>query len=321
MNKTRECKETVAEPQRVEETPETIYIMADEAHVSMQDGKNGQVPLIVICSGKEKVNEGRNRLTDRYVINGYGLSADKRWEYTRAVCNKLFDMDKVKNVMIFGDGAAWINKCTEEFPNAVRVLDAYHYAKYIRALTPGEIGRRHRSAIVECVRTNDINGFRSEIENVLDEYEKSDLPIEFKENAQKQISEKSAYILSNWIQIQNIKHKDSIGSCTEAMVSHIFAERMSMKPMAWSKAGLEKISMVKTLIENGGLITAEDIEAKPCKCAGIVEKFEELIKAQQSAYLAGAHNWGIFEPVRNNVLSPSGIKTVIRSLGKLRRVS
>nr|MCR5693405.1 hypothetical protein [Clostridia bacterium] len=52
---------------------------------------------------------------------------------------------------------------------------------------------------------------------------------------------------------------DVCGSCTEAEVSHVLSERISRTPCAWSYVGLDKITMIRILQANSGMIKGENI--------------------------------------------------------------
>jgi len=56
-----------------------------------------------------------------------------------------------------------------------------------------------------------------------------------REAREKAVRESTAYVLNHWEAIQNMKLPEAIGSCTEAMVSHVLSERLSRSPMGWSE--------------------------------------------------------------------------------------
>ena len=236
--KAMETGEVAALPERVKDTPERIHIFADEDHVHLQDGGSTILPLITTCSGKELVSKGRHELTDRVHINGYGLEPLKRWEYTYAVCGAMFDMTKVKEVFIYGDDAPWIAASDECFPNAIHVLDAQHFRQYMTGILAGEICSPFTLKLYGAVKYDKKAAFSELISEIMDALV-SGMP-EGKQlaNKLKSVQKNSAYILNNWGAVRNMKREGSIGSCTEAMVSHVFSERFSRNPMGWSKEGL-----------------------------------------------------------------------------------
>ena len=77
------------------------------------------------------------------------------------------------------------------------------------------------------------------------------------ENTKKRAVEISkGYILSNWTGIQaSMKGKDTNIQCSaEGYVSHIFSNRMSSRPLGWSKVGGEKMARLRVYKKNGGNI-------------------------------------------------------------------
>lgn len=45
-----------------------------------------------------------------------------------------------------------------------------------------------------------------------------------------------------------------MGCCQEGQVSHVLSERLSTRPMAWSKDGADKMSKIRAFKENKGNI-------------------------------------------------------------------
>jgi len=323
--KAMETGEAVALPERVKSTPERIHIFADEDHVHRQDGKNDILPLITICSGKKYVSKDRYELTDRVHINGYGLEAGKRWEYAYAVCNAMFDMKKVKEVFIYGDDSPWIAKSDECFANAVHVLDAQHFRQYMTGILAGEICSQFALSLYGAARYDNKEKFGRLIKEILDSLRANMPECKQRDRRMKIVRKNASYILSNWEAVQNMKREGSIGSCTEAMVSHVFSERFSRNPMGWSKAGLSKMSMIRVFIKNDGKILPIDIGADKLTdgekriVIERVNKYEALIKEQQSKVLGGFLDWRWFDRERVTDIAPSGTKVLLDALGRRRK--
>jgi hypothetical protein len=324
--KAMEIGEVVTLPPRVENTPETIHIFADEDHAHLQDGKNDILPLITICSGKKYVSKDRYVLTDRVHVNGYGLEPRQHWEYAYAVCAAMFDMKKVKEVYVYGDDAPWIKNSDECFPSAVHVLDAQHFRQYMTGILAGEICSPFALRLYSAVKYDMKDKFIKIIGEITDavmagmpEGRQLDKKIEA-------IRKKSSYILNNWAAVQNMRRKDSIGSCTEAMVSHVFSERFSRNPMGWSKAGLSKMSMLRVFIKNGDRIMPIDIGKDKLSddekriVMTRVKKYEALVLEQQSKIFDGFLNWGWFDRERVTDIAPSGTKVLLDALGRRRNI-
>ena len=322
--KAMETGEVAVLPERVKDTPERIHIFADEDHVHLQDSGNTVLPLITTCSGKEYVSKDRYELTDRVHINGYGLESLKRWEYAYAVCDAMYDMTKVKEVFIYGDDAPWITASDECFPNAIHVLDAQHFRQYMTGILAGEICSPFALKLYGAVRYDKKTAFSELISEIVDALV-SGMP-EGKQlvNKLKSVRKNSAYILNNWSAVQNMKREGSIGSCTEAMVSHVFSERFSRNPMGWSKEGLSKMSMLRVFIKNGCEVMPIDIGSgkldPPEKRIVMtrVKKYEALVKEQHAKIFEGVNDWRWFERECVTAIAPSGTKVLLDSLGRMR---
>lgn len=62
------------------------------------------------------------------------------------------------------------------------------------------------------------------------------------------------YILDNWAGImEQIKNKDAEIKCSaEGHVSHVFADRMSSRPLGWSRCGADKMARLRIYYQNKG---------------------------------------------------------------------
>jgi hypothetical protein len=57
-----------------------VHALADEDHVSLQDGKSAIVPLVTICEGKREVSQGRFELIEPLHVQGFGMEPETLWE-------------------------------------------------------------------------------------------------------------------------------------------------------------------------------------------------------------------------------------------------
>jgi hypothetical protein len=310
-------------PKRVKDTPDVLHIFADEDHVNLKDGGSAIVPMIVISSGKSHLSKDRNELADRLVICRYGIKARKLWEYAYATCEATFDMSKVLKVIIYGDGAKWIAQSKESFPYAEHVLDSYHYEKRMKGILAGEICVRYSGRIRKAVKDNDLEAFKTAIADMRLTV-KSEMPEgKYRDRRLSKVNEDSCYILRFWEAIQNIKDKDSIGSCTEGLVSHILSERFSRNPMGWSKQGLSQMTAIRAYTQNGELVKTTDVAKRKYhrgearKMDIEISKYERLVRETQAEYLAKAKDWRLFERKHPVQTSPSGTKVLLDAMGRI----
>lgn len=147
-----------------------------------------------------------------------------------------------------GDGAEWIKSGAKLHAKARFVLDRFHMHKYILAATSHLLDSA-QDARREIFRA--INGNRKkDVEEVFDRI------IEVTENASKQkaVETSKNYIIGHWSAIMTgVKNrKDNIHCSAEGHISHIFADRLSSRPLGWSKVGADKMARLRIYQKNGG---------------------------------------------------------------------
>ena len=73
-------------------------------------------------------------------------------------------------------------------------------------------------------------------------------------NKQEKIQDAKRYILRNWngIIIKNNKGNEIIGCSAEGHVSHLLSDRMSSRPMGWTKHGVDVMSKLRAFKWNQG---------------------------------------------------------------------
>ncbi|MDR2089700.1 MAG: ISLre2 family transposase [Clostridiales Family XIII bacterium] len=324
-NKVMNTGETAYVPSGETETPEAVHVFADEDHVSLLDGKTAAVPLVTVCGGKRRACEGRFELIEPFHVQGFGMKPEKLWEYVYALCSEKYDMNKVKEVYLYGDGAAWIEAGTNLFPGAVRVLDEFHLKSGMRRLLAGEIGGALAPRARAALARNDKETFAESVRFIADatfwlmsEGKERDARL-------KSVKENGGYILSHWNAIQNIRLPGSTGSCTEAMVSHVLSERFSRNPMGWSKAGLSKMAMIRVFVMNGGRITPADVTAlkgdgRKDAVLAHIDKYERIARKQQEETLNGMKDWSLFDRETMIPGKRGGTRVIVEALGRTRKV-
>jgi hypothetical protein len=324
-NKVMNTGEVAHVPDRKSEAPEAVHIFADEDHVSLQDGRTAIVPLVTVCDGKRQVCEGRFELVDPFHVQGLGMKPETLWEYVYALCDGKYDMSKVGSVYLYGDGAAWIETGMDFFPEAVRVLDEFHLKSRMRRLLAGDIGTALAPRARAALTRGNKEKFRETVSWITDAT--MYLMPEGKERAGrlKAAAENGAYILAHWDAIGNLRLPGSVGSCTEAMVSHVLSERFSRSPMGWSKAGLSKMAMIRVFVMNGGRAEPADVTAwKGTERKGSVmtriEKYEGIVKDRREEALKGMKDWSLFGPAASVFGKRTGTRVAIDALGRTRKI-
>jgi hypothetical protein len=171
-------------------------------------------------------------------------------------------------------------------------LDAYHYRKRMRSLASGDICSSYAPRLNAAVRSNDAERFSRTVREMKEKVGSAGLEENVARKRLRHISEDSAYILNCWEKIQNMWADGSIGSCTEAMVSHVFSERFSRNPMGWGKTGLGKMSDIRVFTRNGGRIVADDLRTTAGSSdPDVIRTYEGLVERQRKELFDGMKNW------------------------------
>ena len=240
----------------------SIYIDADEDHVSLQylDQKgdikkprqNTIMPRIIyVYEGVDTEKDGRPRLVNTKYFGGvYEGTKEirKLWNEVLDYLNEAYDLDAVENIYINGDGASWIRSGVNIIPKSKFALDKYHMHKYILAATS------HLEDSAEDARSEIYRAIHKKkkwmAEGIFDKI----IEITAKDTKQRAVEKAKAYILGNWSGILlSMKGKDENVRCSaEGHVSHVYADRMSSRPLGWCYTGADKMSRLRIYKYNQG---------------------------------------------------------------------
>ena len=249
-NKVNTLREVVKEVERVKQTPEELHLFVDEDHVHLKDRRSVIVPLVTISEGIDTSNPKRHRLINPLHIGGYKMEAEAFGDQVEACVNERYELNKVKRIYIHGDGASWIVKLCERFPNAEHVLDGFHLEKYLKKLGHYNGAAQRMGALRAALR----DGKWETYEKLLGDI--------YKLQTGKDREHSKEVILYLWKNRESAHLRydpDICGSCTESMISHVLSERLSRTPLAWSEQGLANMTMLVIYRKNGKRVTAKDI--------------------------------------------------------------
>ena len=241
---------------------ETLYIDADEDHVSLQYiEKKGDIKkprnntimprLAYVYEGIDTEENGRPKLVNVRYFGGVYDGSDgvsEFWKEVLAYIESAYDMDELKQINLNGDGASWIKSGASILPKTKFVLDKFHMHKYIITAT-SHLEDSAEDARSEIYRAIHKTGKRA-CEVVFDKI----IAITESETKRKAVETSKGYILSNWSGIQiSMKGKDKNIQCSaEGHVSHVFSDRMSSRPLGWSKTGCDKMARLRLYQKNKG---------------------------------------------------------------------
>ena len=280
--------------ERVDETPETLDIFADEDHVHLTPKGKAIVPLVTITEGMDTSNPKRHKTINPIHLAAFGMTAEAFRENVNAVLTERYDLDKVKQINVHGDGAPWIEALQQLIPHSRLVLDGYHLEKELRSFLRLEGAKQYASALRQTMREDD--GYEA-----FERYCESIFQRQTTEKGQEKVREFVEYCANRWSAIVTRMSKKTCGSCTEPQVSHVLSDRLSRNPIAWSREGLNRMTMLVVYTKNGGKVHSEDVRIRVNREARIgfredgYATYRDYAIKQANEVLKAKHDWSIFE--------------------------
>lgn len=261
MNKIHTLTFPRVEPPKKKKALKYLYIDADEDHVSLQYiNEKGDIKkprtntimpkLIYVYEGITNEN-GRNELINKKHFGGVyegGKAIEQLWKEVEEYIEASYDTEELIKIYINGDGAAWIKSGQRILEKAKFVLDRFHMHKYIIGATS------HLLDSVEDARSEIYRSIYKKKKYKAEEAFEKILTVTGSESKRKTVEAAKAYILGNWAGImQWVKDKNEEVRCSaEGHISHVFADRMSSRPLGWSKTGADKMARLRIYEKNGG---------------------------------------------------------------------
>lgn len=237
------------EPRRVP----YLFIQADEDHVPNQKGPRWQPRLVTVHEGTEGPPD-RRRLVRPMRFGGLYLrgEAEQLYEQVWKYLDATYDLEQVETILVSGDGASWIRRLCEYLPGAEFVLDRFHARKYVLAAA-GSDGDLY-SKLWQALNEGDRSRMRSVMAEAL---ARAATPAQ-----NERVKESLRYFESRWDGVKAWKRYEGIwpGCSAEGDVSHVYAARMSSRPMAWGREGVDQMSRMRVMRRNGGSIKQAYLE-------------------------------------------------------------
>lgn len=230
----------------VENTPSDIYIMADEKYVHLQ-GEPSQVRqsgLTVNVMVKQAViyddieTQGkRNTLQNRIV---YSSIDGNFWNNVLDIISQRYDIDKIQNIHISGDGAKWITASTSTIPKSIYYLDKFHYKQALRLML---LDADDRWIAESYINGNNKKDFKKIAESLI--------LLESNEHRSESAISKMDYIKNNWNAIQRSLQPDYHGCGMEGQISHNLAAPLTSRPKAYARENLRRYLILTDGVRNG----------------------------------------------------------------------
>ena len=278
MNKISELKINLEEEKaNTKRIVDNIYCIADEDHVHLQKGGIEEPRLIVVYDSMIK-NGKRTQLCNKKHFGGvYKGKIDDLWEEVLTYLDNTYELDKVKNIYVLGDGANWIKTGLEWLPKSINVLDKFHLMKAVNGIVGKETKdnikekSEYKRRIYSSFYGLDLKQTKEIVYEILAE--------EMEETTRKRKEKLLQYILNNKEGISNLyKYQSQLHGCSaEGHVSHLYSARLSSRPLGWKTINVNNVSKLR-------LIKADNKEIKErVHNKRKVIKFKEIEKIRHVA--------------------------------------
>lgn len=230
------------------DTPEELYILADEKWVATQSKEDGS---------KHSKNSHTKKVMVKSIVVFDGYSGTKRRTLLHkkvfaSDCNNIvtesldyistvYDTSKIKRVFVMGDGAKWIKALPQyyKFESTTQVyycLDKFHFKQALHHLAMNSNYERY---LLSYILNDNKCAF-----NQLVDFIKSEHP-----KREDTISKKYDYIISNWKDIKRL-YQYKMSCPMESQISHNIAALTSSRPKGYSYKMLRKIIQLRLAFIN-----------------------------------------------------------------------
>ncbi|MFI3202668.1 MAG: ISLre2 family transposase [Eubacteriales bacterium] len=234
-----------------------LFIEADEDHVAEQHGRWNSTEsnssfiskLAYVYEYKQENPKckARKELVNTFYFGGVysgAVGTEKFWKNVSDYICKTYNEDELKRIFISGDGAPWIKSGTKHLDKALFCADKFHLMKYINAASRQMLDESElaKSDIYKKLYKRDKQGIQEYTEQMMKSAANP-----------KPIQNLQTFVLGNWSAVMRTYHNKVITGCSaEGHVSHILSDRLSSRPMGWSKTGADRMSKLRCYEKNYG---------------------------------------------------------------------
>ena len=240
-------KPEIAEEKENKKKVKKLYIIADEDHVHLQKGGIEEPRLIIVYDSiiaKGKRIELKNK---RHFGGIYSKKIDDLWEEVMTYIENSYDTEYLEKVYISGDGANWIKTGLEWLPKSRNVLDKFHLMKAVNGIV-GKETKNNKKEVTEYKRRIYRSFYALDFEQTK-EIVYEILAEEMEETVRARKEKLLEYILNNREGISNLyKYQKELHGCSaEGHISHLYAARLSSRPMGWKEINVDNVSRLRLL--------------------------------------------------------------------------
>lgn len=225
---------------------ERLYMEADGVYVRLQRQSRKHLELCsaIAYEGRERAPGAREayRLREKQVYCHVGDRVSF-WEGVSLAWAHKWDLRRVREVILGGDGAAWIRAGADTFAGAIWQLDGFHLARACRQAFGSQAGQD----LYQKLRTGDA---------ALTPASLSQIPVREGKQAEcasqwveKVVQEKWGL---DWRVRQGLSLEDTSRlGCMEGAQAHLLAARMKGKGRSWCPQGAYHMAKVQELLTRG----------------------------------------------------------------------
>ena len=233
------------------DTPNVIYIEADEVHANLQSRnqgtKNRIVPVILTHEGHKEDFVKKKELKEQHYLASSILKTDKLWDEAYNFLDKKYDLSEEPTIFVSGDGGPWIKGFDIAFPNAIYVLDPFHYFNKKLAF----IFKKEKlitSIADSYLRNRMIDEFKLLVNVQIEKYPEQKTDMIKTQN----------FLINNIDGIINQHHHLYKCPCSmEGHISNKYARFITSRPHSYSEDGLENTVQLLTMKANKIKLTEE----------------------------------------------------------------
>lgn len=220
---------------KTERGAKEIFVEADEDHIHLKDGNPAEMKLVYVHEGRTTTN-GRTALKNPRYFVSIESDSDNLWNDVSDYILTNYRAYKA-SVHLSGDGAQWIKNGIDILPNAEYHLDKFHVQKALMNISRGD--KRLQTRLRRAVYSKDINTLAELSKSVYNRFESG--------SKRRLIGNCYLYVSGN---LSYISRENRCSA--EGHVSHVLSARMSSRPMAWTRAGAERMAKLRAYFYNNG---------------------------------------------------------------------
>ena len=234
------------------------YVSADGVHTLAQDGTYHEVKVGCLYRDYpqldlKSVASARTKSLRYVACQSDAASFGEQW-FDLATASGIYnDATDSEEVVVIGDGAAWIWNLSEEyFPGAVEIVDYMHAKSHLYDVAKQAFGETSRDTIEDWVKTTEPFLFAGDTQEVIVRIRALGVG---NSTLSEMLQREAGYFQKHAKRMQYQRFVENgyhIGSgLIESACKHVVAQRCKQASMKWSRTGINAILFWRCLLKNG----------------------------------------------------------------------